>query len=167
MEKLTLVSGFFFLVANLFAIASLSNPEWIVTDVAGSMRLGLTQQCQRVQGRPEICISPRLSTEWMLTFIFIVGGIICLTVTCLLLMISLWHHSALKHARWLAFIGMTLFCLAAIIFPIGFHMDEIGGKPYKLPSHTQVGSSYVLFIMAIFFTIISELFSGKVCLPVF
>ena len=61
---------------------------------------------------------------------------------------------------------MTLFCLAAVVFPIGFHIAAIGGRPYKLPHHTQVGSAYVLFIMAIFFTVISELFSSRVCLPV-
>ena len=63
--------------------------------------------------------------------------------------------------------SVTLFCLAAVIFPIGFAIDEIGGQPYKLPNQTQVGSSYVLFILAIFFTVISELFAGKVCLPMF
>ena len=63
--------------------------------------------------------------------------------------------------------SQVLFCLAALVFPIGFYVDEIGGRPYKLPASTQVGSSYVLFVMSIFFTIISELFAGKVCLPVF
>ena len=62
--------------------------------------------------------------------------------------------------------SVTLFCLAAVVFPIGFHIAAIGGRPYKLPHHTQVGSAYVLFIMAIFFTVISELFSSRVCLPV-
>lgn len=64
-------------------------------------------------------------------------------------------------------ISVTLFCLAAVIFPIGFAIEEIGGQPYKLPNQTQVGTSYVLFILAIFFTVISELFAGKVCLPMF
>ena len=64
------------------------------------------------------------------------------------------------------FLSVTLFCLAAVVFPIGFHVAAIGGRPYKLPHHTQVGSAYVLFIMAIFFTVISELFSSRVCLPV-
>jgi lariat debranching enzyme len=54
-----------------------------------------------------------------------------------------------------------------VIFPVGFAIEEIGGQPYKLPNQTQVGSSYVLFILAIFFTVISELFAGKVCLPMF
>ncbi|KAL3876148.1 hypothetical protein ACJMK2_034020 [Sinanodonta woodiana] len=167
MEKLTAVSGILFLIADIFAIASLAHPEWIITDVAGHMRLGLTQHCQRIYGRPEICMFPRLSLVWMLTFILICSGIICLTVTCSLQFLSHWKRKTIKYARWIAFSAMMLFCLAAVIFPIGFAIDEIGGQPYKLPNQIQVGSSYVLFILSIFFTVISELFAGKVCLPMF
>ncbi|KAK6170728.1 hypothetical protein SNE40_019044 [Patella caerulea] len=166
MDKLVALSGILFFTADIFAIGSLANPDWIITNVAGHMRLGLTRQCQIIHGRPEICVFPNLSKEWMFTFICILAGILCITLTCFLLFASHWKREATKYARWIAFIGMTLFCLAAIVFPIGFHIDEIGGRPYKLPNHTQVGSSYVLFILAIFFTIISELFTGKVCLPV-
>lgn len=60
---------------------------------------------------------------------------------------------------------VILFCTAALIFPVGFYVDEIGGEPYKLPNTVKVGSSYVMFILAIFLTIISELFAGKICLP--
>ena len=63
---------------------------------------------------------------------------------------------------------VVLFCLAALVFPVGFYFDEIGGTPYKLtPSTSKVGTSYVLFIMAIFFTIIGELFACRVCAPMF
>ena len=37
MDKLTAVSGILFLVADVFAIASLAHPEWIVSDVAGTV----------------------------------------------------------------------------------------------------------------------------------
>jgi len=169
MDKLTVISGFLFFLADVFAIASLANPEWIVTDnqVNAGMRLGLTQMCQIIGKRDPICTYPALSVEWMCTLVFIVLGIACLTTTCLLLLSSHWHRRVTPHARWIAFVGMVLFCLAALVFPIGFYVDEIGGRPYKLPASTQVGSSYVLFVMSIFFTIISELFAGKVCLPVF
>lgn len=60
---------------------------------------------------------------------------------------------------------MVLFCLAALIFPTGFYISEVGGQPYKLPNSTVVGSSYVLFVLSIFFTIVGLLFAGKVCLP--
>lgn len=55
--------------------------------------------------------------------------------------------------------------MAALIFPIGFYINEVGGQPYKLPNNTVVGSSYVLFVLSIFFTIVGLLFAGKVCLP--
>lgn len=62
---------------------------------------------------------------------------------------------------------VVLFCLAAVIFPMGFHVDEIGGQPYQLPNSHQVGISYILFVLALWITVISELFAGKVCLPHF
>lgn len=63
------------------------------------------------------------------------------------------------------FFAVILFCMAALIFPIGFYINEVGGQPYKLPNNTVVGSSYVLFVLSIFFTIVGLLFAGKVCLP--
>lgn len=63
------------------------------------------------------------------------------------------------------FSAVILFCMAALIFPIGFYINEVGGQPYKLPNNTVVGSSYVLFVLSIFFTIVGLLFAGKVCLP--
>lgn len=64
-----------------------------------------------------------------------------------------------------SFLPVILFCMAALIFPIGFYINEVGGQPYKLPNNTVVGSSYVLFVLSIFFTIVGLLFAGKVCLP--
>ncbi len=55
--------------------------------------------------------------------------------------------------------------MAALIFPVGFYINQVGGQPYKLPNNTVVGSSYVLFVLSIFFTIVGLLFAGKVCLP--
>ncbi|KAK8756882.1 hypothetical protein V5799_000416 [Amblyomma americanum] len=63
--------------------------------------------------------------------------------------------------------AVLLFCLAAVIFPVGFSMDEIGGEPYQLPSSHQVGLSYIFFVLALWITVISELFAGKVCMPHF
>ena len=52
------------------------------------------------------------------------------------------------------------FCIAAIIFPFGFGIDEIGGQPYKLPAHTEVGYSYFLFCASIFVLSSSVAFSN-------
>ena len=66
------------------------------------MRLGLTQHCQIIHRRPEICIWPQLPAEWTLAFLCIVGGIVCLTTTCILLLLSHWHRRAAKYVRWVA-----------------------------------------------------------------
>ena len=67
---------------------------------------------------------------------------------------------------------------------IGFSQDEIGGAAYQLPnsyqvhsvsntlynegpSYCQVGISYIMFVMALWTTVISELFASKICLPHF
>nr|XP_014334402.1 PREDICTED: uncharacterized protein C16orf52 homolog [Bos mutus] len=155
-----------FLAADIFAIASIANPDWINTgESAGALTVGLVRQCQTIHGRDRTCIPPRLPPEWVTTLFFIIMGIISLTVTCGLLVASHWRREATKYARWIAFTGMILFCMAALIFPIGFYINEVGGQPYKLPNNTVVGSSYVLFVLSIFFTIVGLLFAGKVCLP--
>ncbi|XP_004443028.1 PREDICTED: uncharacterized protein C16orf52 homolog [Ceratotherium simum simum] len=160
------VSGCLFLAADIFAIASIANPDWINTgESAGALTVGLVRQCQTIHGRDRTCIPPRLPPEWVTTLFFIIMGIISLTVTCGLLVASHWRREATKYARWIAFTGMILFCMAALIFPIGFYINEVGGQPYKLPNNTVVGSSYVLFVLSIFFTIVGLLFAGKVCLP--
>ncbi|XP_023792480.1 uncharacterized protein C16orf52 homolog isoform X1 [Cyanistes caeruleus] len=133
--------------------------------VQGALTVGLVRQCQTIHGRDRTCIPPRLPPEWVTTLFFIIMGIISLTVTCGLLVASHWRREATKYARWIAFTGMILFCMAALIFPIGFYINEVGGQPYKLPNNTVVGSSYVLFVLSIFFTIVGLLFAGKVCLP--
>jgi len=47
------------------------------------------------------------------------------------------------------FSSVLFFCVACIIFPFGFHIEEIGGHAYKLPMHAQVGYSYYLFCGAV------------------
>ncbi|XP_033119047.1 uncharacterized protein C16orf52 homolog A-like [Anneissia japonica] len=165
MDKLVLISAVLFVVADVFAIASLVNPEWVISEDYGNMKFGLTKQCQTIYGRKPICLPPSLCPEWQVTLSFIIVGVICLTATCLLLFYSLKKVEMLKIARWTAFVGMVVFCIAALIFPTGFYVEEIGGEPYKLPDSVSVGPSYIMFIMSIFLTIVSLLFAGKICLP--
>jgi len=60
---------------------------------------------------------------------------------------------------------VILFCVAAVIFPIGFYMPQIGGELYQLPNSHQVGISYICFVLALWITVISELLVAKVCFP--
>lgn len=137
--------------------------------------------------RPQVCFTPDLQPEWLLALVCIFVGCICITTTIILLASSHWDRNVVPYARWVGFTAskslstvktckltyliffllVVLFCLAAVIFPMGFHVDEIGGQPYQLPNSHQVGISYILFVLALWITVISELFAGKVCLPHF
>ncbi|KAL0622612.1 Modulator of smoothened protein [Plecturocebus cupreus] len=64
MDKLTIISGCLFLAADIFAIASIANPDWINTgESAGALTVGLVRQCQTIHGRDRTCIPPRLPPE--------------------------------------------------------------------------------------------------------
>ncbi|XP_067285625.1 modulator of smoothened protein isoform X2 [Pseudorasbora parva] len=104
MDKLTIISGCLFLAADIFAIASIANPDWINTGgQEGALTVGLVKQCQTIHGRTRVCISPSLPPEWVTTLFFIILGIISLSITCALLVISHWRREATKYARWIAF----------------------------------------------------------------
>ncbi|XP_076280796.1 lariat debranching enzyme [Lasioglossum baleicum] len=167
MDKLTLISGTLFLAADVFAIISLAMPDWIITDVGGDTRLGLMWSCMTLYNRSQVCYSPDLQPEWLMALSCIFIGCILITATIILLASSHWDRNVIPYARWVGFTAMVLFCLAAVIFPMGFHIVEIGGQPYQLPNSHQVGNSYILFVLALWITVISELFAGKVCLPHF
>ncbi|RWS23605.1 hypothetical protein B4U80_09598 [Leptotrombidium deliense] len=49
----------------------------------------------------------------------------------------------------------------AVVFPMGFTEQSIGGEPYQLPSSHQVGISYIFFVLSLWITVVSELFAGK------
>uniref|UniRef100_A0A2I2YD15 Modulator of smoothened protein n=1 Tax=Gorilla gorilla gorilla TaxID=9595 RepID=A0A2I2YD15_GORGO len=140
------ISGCLFLAANIFAIASITNPDWLNTrESVGALTVGLMGQRQTMHGRDGMCIPLQLPLEWVTTLFFIIMGIISLTVKFPLDR----RREATKYVRWIAFTGMMLFCMAAIIFPIGFYINEVRGQPYKLPNNTVVGSSYVPFVLSI------------------
>jgi len=167
MDKLTIISGILFLLADISAIISIAMPDWIITDVGGDTRLGLMWSCMTLYNRPQVCYKSELQSEWMMALVCIFIGCILITATIILLVISHWDRTVIPFARWVGFGAMVLFCHAAVIFPMGFHIDEIGGQPYQLPNSHQVGIAYILFVLALWITVISELFAGKVCLPHF
>lgn len=154
--------------------------------LSGETRLGLMWTCMTLYNRPQVCFTPELQPQWLIALICIFVGCICITTTIILLASSNWDRNVIPYARWVGFTAskykifllmlyliitrsfpVVLFCLAAVIFPLGFHIDEIGGLPYQLPNSHQVGLSYIIFVLALWITVISELFAGKVCLPHF
>lgn len=51
MDKLTLISGTLFMVADVFAIVSLSMPDWIITDVGGNYFCVVILKCKNQLNR--------------------------------------------------------------------------------------------------------------------
>ncbi|KAK3863534.1 hypothetical protein Pmani_024243 [Petrolisthes manimaculis] len=169
MDKLTIISGALFLAADISAMVSLAMPDWIVSDIGGDTRLGLLWTCETLHNRPQVCYTPSLGGAWLVTLGCVLLGCGCVTVTIIFLALShcRLNLNVMTYARWAGFTAMVLFCLAAVVFPMGFHVEEIGGEPYQLPNSFQVGYSYIFFVLALWMTVVSELFAGKVCLPHF
>lgn len=71
----------------------------------GSLTVGLVLQCQTIHGRDRNCTPPQLPPEWITTLLFIILGIVSLTVSCGLMVMSRWRCEASRHARWIAFVG--------------------------------------------------------------
>ncbi|XP_055341765.1 uncharacterized protein C16orf52 homolog B-like [Paramacrobiotus metropolitanus] len=166
MDKLNAISTLFFVMADVFALVSLILPDWIVSDIGGGRtRIGLLETCFIIYGRDPTCEASVLPTEWTFSLILLVLGILTSTITSVLFVISQWRSSVTNAARWIGFVGMIFFCLVAVTFPLGFSMDAIGGDPFQLPNSFQVGISYILFVLALWITVVSELIAGKVCLP--
>ena len=138
MDKLTVISAVLFLTADILAIISLILPDWIVSEVGGDTRFGLLRSCVSIYGRNTYCFAARLQTEWTMTLLCIIMGCVCVTTTVVLFIISKWNPSVISYGRWFGFAAMVLFCLAAVIFPMGFTVESIGGQPYQLPSSHQV-----------------------------
>nr|CAD7607996.1 unnamed protein product [Timema genevievae] len=159
---LTLVCIFVGCICITTTIIMLALSHWDRNVVPYARWVGFTASmwtCMRLHNRPQVCFPPNLQPEWLLTLVCIFVGCICITTTIIMLALSHWDRNVVPYARWVGF--------TAIIFPMGFHVDEIGGQPYQLPNSHQVGVSYILFVLALWITVISELFAGKVCLPHF
>ncbi|EDV52438.1 uncharacterized protein C16orf52 homolog A [Drosophila erecta] len=168
MDKLTTISATLFMAADVFAIVSLALPDWIITESGtGDIRLGLMWTCMTLYNRPQVCYTPELQPEWLIALICIFVGCICVTTTVILLASSSCNRNVIPYARWVGFTAMVLFCMAAVVFPLGFHVEEIGGQAYQLPNTFKIGISYIMFVLALWITVVSELFAGKVCLPHF
>ncbi|KAH8267959.1 hypothetical protein KR018_009322 [Drosophila ironensis] len=168
MDKLTTISATLFMAADVFAIVSLALPDWIITESGtGDIRLGLMWTCMTLYNRPQVCYTPDLQPEWFIALVCIFTGCICVTTTVILLASSSCNRNVIPYARWVGFTAMVLFCMAAVVFPLGFHVEEIGGQAYQLPNTFKIGISYIMFVLALWITVVSELFAGKVCLPHF
>ena len=115
MDKLTIISGALFLTADIFAVASLAMPDWIVTEVGGETRLGLMQTCLTLHKRPSTCFTPSLRPEWLITLVCVFCGCICVTTTVVLILTSIWDRSVTPYAKWVGFIAGDLFIILKLV----------------------------------------------------
>lgn len=167
-EPLNYISTVCFGIADLFAITSLCTPYWLTARNDGNMRIGLLTTCLEINGRKGVCFTPDyVQPEWILTSIFIMIGIISLTVATAANILSFVRHpyEAQTVARFAGLVAIIFFNLAQIVFPSAFGQDQIGGTAFQLPSNFEVGSSYVLFFIAHWASVISELCAAKICRP--
>ncbi|XP_046855289.1 uncharacterized protein C16orf52 homolog A-like [Xenia sp. Carnegie-2017] len=147
--KVAIVGGSMCALADVFAVVSLLTPSWVVNDFLGHATFGLTKLCQKPMHGDKICVTPKLSDSWKATLVFLILGILSLTITCVLIFISLWKPRIFNYGKWVSVVAAMQLLLASIIFPIGFGSPEVGGTPFKLPPNNSLGSSYVFFIVAI------------------
>jgi len=162
------LSTLLFFTADVFALMSLAMPDWIVSYVGGETRLGLLYTCEKLNNKEQRCYVDMRHGVWFCTLAFVLNGCAFVTLTVLLWLMSLYNADTQRThdaARKFGFTAMILFCFAAVIFPMGFNMEEIGGEPYQLPNNFQVGYSYIFFVLSLWMTVVSELFAAKVCVP--
>ncbi|XP_067938244.1 modulator of smoothened protein-like [Watersipora subatra] len=167
-EPLNYVSTLLFAIADLFAIVSLSTPNWLKATNDGKMQIGLLSTCHQVKEQDGVnhCYIPDyIQPEWILTFIFIIIGILGLTVAAAANAFSFikYPYEAQTIARFAGLVTIIFFNLAQIVFPSAFGQDQIGGAAFQLPSNFDIGPSYVLFFMAHWASVISELCAAKIC----
>lgn len=95
-------------------------PLSLCVSLPGSLTVGLVQQCQTIHGRDRNCIPPQLPPEWITTLFFIVMGVVSLTATCVLMVMSRWRREATRYARWIAFTGSRCSPLALLLLHSSF-----------------------------------------------
>ena len=55
-----------------------------------------------------------------------------------------------------------MYCVAALVFPVTFGSTMVGGEVYKLPDNASVGTSYILFVVALIFVFAGLGFATRV-----
>lgn len=95
-------------------------PSSLCISLPGSLTVGLVQQCQTIHGRDRNCIPPQLPPEWITTLFFIIMGVVSLTATCVLMVMSRWRREATRYARWIAFTGSRCSLLPLLLLRSSF-----------------------------------------------
>jgi len=169
-EPWNYVAAAFYGSATMLAVVSVSTTHWLVAKNDGNMTVGLLSTCLGINGRSpdRICYSPQtVQPEWIMTFLFIVIGILGLTVATVANIVSFirYPYEAQTVTRFAGLVAIVFFNLAQIVFPSAFGQDQIGGTAYQLPANFSIGFSYAMFFVSHWFCVISELCAAKICRP--
>ncbi|EDQ90726.1 uncharacterized protein MONBRDRAFT_36587 [Monosiga brevicollis MX1] len=155
-----------FLVSFVLTVTALGTPAWIITDFQGMFEYGLFVECTALTYNGEqrrTCGKPaEHSGQWQATAAFIIMGLLVLVGAIGCATMAIIRQRYMDYARWAGFTAAIFYSIASLIFPVGFTRDDIGGEPYRLPEHTGVGFSYILFVLALIFIFIGELVAMKI-----
>lgn len=180
MEKWNLIASLLFLLADICAVASLINGDWLVCgEACGDVQVGLLRTCTRIRGRNETeCYASALKIEWLLAFVCVVVAIGALTIAvvsfalgaCLSTSNAGTNHgrlfaSSASFGKSVGMVAVVAMCVASVLFPAGFHIPEIGTVAYQLNANVRIGLCYILFVLGLWLAAISEFLANRVCLP--
>lgn len=167
-EPLNYISTGLFGCADIFAVISICLPYWLTSSSDGAMHIGLLSTCMEVVGREKVCYAPvQVAPEWILTFLFIIIGVIGLTIATIANVVSFisFPIEAQTIARFSGLVAIIFFNLAQIVFPSAFGQDQVGGTAFQLPANYKIGTCYVFFCISHWLSVISELCAAKICRP--
>lgn len=167
-DPLNISATVLFGVADVLAITSISLPKWLTGSDTSSISIGLLSSCLTVPGRPTYCYTPEtIQPEWILTFLFILIGILGLTIAAGACVVSFFRNplEAMSIARFGGLLAIIFFNMAQILFASAFAQDQIGGLAFQLPQNFYTGASYGLFFVSHWMTVASELCAAKICRP--
>ncbi|CAF3312155.1 unnamed protein product [Rotaria socialis] len=169
LDRLVLLSTALFATAALLVLISISRPQWILSVNKGETSMGLIEMCilSSLTAHEQKCFIPnKVRLVWIIAFGLSIVAIGLLIVTIILFVISQYGQtSTIVYGRLAGFIAMIFLCLSAVLFPMGFDSEIIGGSPFQLPTDYRIGSSYIAFICGAWLTVISVIVAGKMCLP--
>eukprot|EP01147_Barroeca_monosierra_P004894 gene4894-8701_t len=165
-------SGVCFLTSLLLGCVASGTSSWIVRDFHGLSRYGLFQTCEESifqSNSRTSCESQLLSTAWAVTAALILLGLFILLVAVLNIMFAFVRRDYLDRAKWQAFFAgiiSQLSCddLSSLTFftAIALSCASVIFEPYRLPEDTNVGFSYILFIICLALLFIGELFAARI-----
>lgn len=61
--------------------------------------------CQESIKGKALCVTPHLPQSWKVTLILVILAVLTLTLTCVLIIASLWKPKAFDYGKWVAILA--------------------------------------------------------------